>query len=447
MKGMFGYAIVCLITTVILSLGIAQWSWGEVIAFNTGEVAGFENIVFKLDETGHSGTTHSHEEILRFLLNNRSLLGNPDRINDNETAGEIGEVVNRMFMENYITATLDKIETTEDIFDAPGSPGDGYEFDLRIVHPGTQPGVLDGNGPHPIIIICQGRFAGAVGGEGSYDWLANYYANKGYVVAIPRLLENFFEDPRTSESNATDILALRDVYADVAALQVSDTINYLIGHFGRQVNGLKVTLIGHSNGGYVALLTATKDWRIRRVAFISSIFKLYGQWSGEEWVEDVLHVLDSYDAFRYLNLRGEGPALHVQRGIASDDNCPPGIPCDWLVDMVPLPGPYDLTRDPWVPFEGCGGTCDDKLLTFYNWAIYEGPKENGVQDNPYTDHGFQGDQGRTEALRLLDQFFDTFPINQTPPNAIPTLSEWGMIIFMMIMLGIGVVTILRRRMV
>jgi hypothetical protein len=30
---------------------------------------------------------------------------------------------------------------------------------------------------------------------------------------------------------------------------------------------------------------------------------------------------------------------------------------------------------------------------------------------------------------------------------IPTLSEWGMIIFMMIMLGIGVVTILRRRMV
>jgi hypothetical protein len=33
------------------------------------------------------------------------------------------------------------------------------------------------------------------------------------------------------------------------------------------------------------------------------------------------------------------------------------------------------------------------------------------------------------------------------PASIPTLSEWGMIIFMMIMLGIGVVTILRRRMV
>ena len=138
--------------------------------------------------------------------------------------------------------------------------------------------------------------------------------------------------------------------------------------------------------------------------------------------EDALHVLDSYDAFRYLNLRrtltrfawwllGEGPALHVQRGIASDDNCPPGIPCDWLVDMVPLPGPYDLSRDPWAPFAGCGGPCDDKLLTFYNWVIYEGPKENGVQDNPYTDHGFQGDQGRTEAFRLLDHFLDTVSID------------------------------------
>jgi hypothetical protein len=35
----------------------------------------------------------------------------------------------------------------------------------------------------------------------------------------------------------------------------------------------------------------------------------------------------------------------------------------------------------------------------------------------------------------------------TPPmNAIPTLSEWGMIIFMTIIMGLGVVTLLRRRM-
>jgi hypothetical protein len=34
-----------------------------------------------------------------------------------------------------------------------------------------------------------------------------------------------------------------------------------------------------------------------------------------------------------------------------------------------------------------------------------------------------------------------------PSAAIPTLSEWGIIIFMTIILGLGVVTLVRRRMV
>ena len=33
-----------------------------------------------------------------------------------------------------------------------------------------------------------------------------------------------------------------------------------------------------------------------------------------------------------------------------------------------------------------------------------------------------------------------------PTSAVPTLSEWGMIIFMTIIMGLGVVTLLRRRM-
>jgi hypothetical protein len=51
------------------------------------------------------------------------------------------------------------------------------------------------------------------------------------------------------------------------------------------------------------------------------------------------------------------------------------------------------------------------VLTFYNWALYEGPKEDGVKDNPFTAHGFEGDAGRAEALRLLDNFFNAFPID------------------------------------
>jgi hypothetical protein len=51
--------VVCLITVVLLSLGIPQWARGEVVAFTTGDVAGFENMVFKLDKKGHYGTAHS----------------------------------------------------------------------------------------------------------------------------------------------------------------------------------------------------------------------------------------------------------------------------------------------------------------------------------------------------------------------------------------------------
>ncbi len=54
--------------------------------------------MFKLDKKGQYGTAHSYGEILRFLWNNRSLSGDFDRINDSETAGEIGAVVDRMFM-------------------------------------------------------------------------------------------------------------------------------------------------------------------------------------------------------------------------------------------------------------------------------------------------------------------------------------------------------------
>jgi hypothetical protein len=42
---------------------------------------------------------------------------------------------------------------------------------------------------------------------------------------------------------------------------------------------------------------------------------------------------------------------------------------------------------------------------------------------------------------------DTDTCDPIPPTGIPTLSEWGLIIFMTIILGIGIVTLVRRRMV
>jgi hypothetical protein len=57
------------------------------------------------------------------------------------------------------------------------------------------------------------------------------------------------------------------------------------------------------------------------------------------------------------------------------------------------------------------------------------------------------EDGSPLGVESLPGEFCFTPVPEERPASIPTLSEWGMIIFMMIMLGIGVVTILRRRMV
>lgn len=395
-------------------LGIVPWSMADVSIFNTGEVAGFYNLVFKINPIGR-GKTHAERELIKYLWRNRSLSGDNVRINEKEDDGEVGAEIDRRFMVHYLRSRLRMIEDIEDIFDPIGDPGDGYEYDMHIVHPGSEPGVLEG-GPYPIIIMCQGFTGGAVGWEDSYNWIATYYANKGYVFAMPRFFENFSKDPRTGESNIPDIATFMQTLSDIASIQVSDAIDYLISHFGDGVYRRNVTAIGHSNGGYIAILAAAKDSRIDRVAFLSSVFKLYGTWDDSEADGNYLNVIDSYDIFRYLNFKKtwcpcwDAPSLHVQRGISNSEGCPPGLPCDPIVDMFTIPSPYDLSKDPWLSFDGCEGPCVDKTLTFYNWAIYEGPKEEGVKDNPYTDHGFGGEEGREEALRLLDDFFDNFPL-------------------------------------
>jgi len=54
----------------------------------------------------------------------------------------------------------------------------------------------------------------------------------------------------------------------------------------------------------------------------------------------------------------------------------------------------------------------------------------------------QQDQIIQATLLFLEQF-----TRSTPPSSIPTLSEWGMIIFMVSIVGIGLITLLRRRVV
>ena len=83
--------------------------------------------------------------------------------------------------------------------------------------------------------------------------------------------------------------------------------------------------------------------------------------------------------------------------------------------------------DPWIPFTGyCDGSAYDcnRTGTFYHYNLYNGPKEDGIRNNPYLSHsGGDRELGRPEVIRLLDIFFETFPVSFVSENPFFSLVE------------------------
>jgi len=464
----------------------------------------------------HSGYAYDSSDIEHYVTANRTLSGNPYR-----TSG--GENVDQPFMIDLIQEEIGNFNLLMDDYDDPDNPSEGYAWDLKIFHPGETAGVLPSDGgSYPIIIICKGATGSSPELYWYMDWLGSEYARKGYVVAVPQFIADTSGPP-------AGFAPITDIRVDIYALQVSQTIDYLEEKFSSSglLNADETTVIGHSFGGYVSLRAACNDRRITRIALLSAYYENYYQ----------LNVIDSYDIMKVLNSLPEAvkPALHVQRYTLNSTGCPE---IDPECDPVPVIDGFliNLSEDPWIPFTGyCDGTTYDcsRGGTFYHYTLYNGPKEDGIKNNPYLDHsGGNTELGRPEVIRLLDNFFEAFPVSSvhehpvysvvetrsTPgfeppvmylsgdadgdgivndedncpddPNpgqdnsdsdshgdacdnctdvdnedqadadgdgtgdvcdtgdaTIPTLSEGGIIIFMSIIIGLGVVTLLRRRMV
>ena len=472
--------------------------------------------VLSLSFFSHLGYTYDSSDIEQFLIANRTLNGNPYRTDD-------GENVDQQFMMDLIQEEILSFNNLIDDYDDPNNPSEGYTWDLKIFHPGETAGVLPSEGgPYPVIVICKGATGASPALYWYMDWLASDYAQKGYVVAIPQFIAD------TSGSPAA-FTPFSDIRVDIYALQVSQTLNYLEKKFSASglLNSNETTVIGHSFGGYVSMRATCHDRRIARIVLLSAYYEDYYE----------LNVIDTYDIMRIINNlpEEEKPALHVQRYTLNSNGCPA---IDPECDPVPVIDGFlmNLSEDPWIPFTGyCDGSEYDcsRGGSFYHYTLYDGLKEDGIRNNPYLDHGGGNfELGRPEVIRLLDNFFETFPISSTyeypvyslvetrstpgfePPvfylygdfdkdgisddgdncpetenpsqtnsdndsygdvcdncpdvdnedqadsngngvgdacetsgEAIPTLSEWGMIIFMTIILGLGMITLLRRRMV
>jgi pimeloyl-ACP methyl ester carboxylesterase len=363
--------------------------------------------VLSLAFFSHSGYSYYSSEIEQFLIANRTLKGNPYR-----TSG--GENVDQLFMIDLIQEEIDNFNNLVDGYDNPDNPLDGYAWDLKIFHPGETTGILPSDkGPYPIIIICKGATGSSPDLYWYMDWLGSEYAQKGYVVAIPQFIADTSGPP-------SGFVPITDIRVDIYSLQVSQTIDYLEEKFSSSglLNSDETTVIGHSFGGYVSLRAACNDRRITRVALLSAYYEDYYQ----------LNVLDTYDVMRVLNSLPEvaKPALHVQRYTLNSAGCPE---IDPECDPVPVIDGFliNLSEDPWTPLTGyCNGTTYDcsRGGTFYHFTLYNGPKEDGIRNNPYLDHsGGNLELGRPEVIRLLDNFFKVFPISSANEHPVYSLVE------------------------
>ena len=338
------------------------------------------------------GHTYTACDIEEFLPYNRTLSGNPYREMN-------GENIDHAFMKEVIRNEIENFNNLIDDYDDPVNPSPGYTFDLKIFHPGDKAGELPPEGgPYPVIIICKGATGSSPALYWYMDWLAIAYARRGYVAAIPQFIADTSGPP-------LGFAAITNIRSDIYALQVSLTIDYLEEKFSayRLLNSCQTTVIGHSYGGYVALRSACRDRRIARIGLLSAYFENYYE----------LNTIDTYDSMKILNnLPGyEKPALHVQRYTLENSGCPDVDP---ECDPVPVVDGFVLnfSDDPWMPFYCDGGSCGDRTGTFYHYHLYDGPKEDGIRNNSFLTHsGGNTELGQPEAIRLLDIFFETFPVS------------------------------------
>jgi pimeloyl-ACP methyl ester carboxylesterase len=373
-----------------------------VSVVETGKTPGFKPPVLYLN---HCIASH---RLLPKLAHNRTL-HEPFLINQDEDLGEVGAPINYDFMVKMIFSQVKAFNQFVDPYDDPERPSPGYSWQLKIFHPGSSPGKLPPEGtPYHIIIFC----IGAGGSDPIYynamDWLGNYYAQRGYIVAIPVFIGN--------DAGFTDI-PFFEIASDIYAMQASQTIDYLRHSFRgirRLVDTEKVTVIGHSFGGYVAQKTAVQDYRIARLCILSSVFGYQPYWPG--------FLIDTIDTYDLLNAspKKRGMALHVQRFTKPPYTlpCPDFDPeCDWIPPVDGFITQIDLSDDPWEPHLCNGEDCGVRDGTLYNYGLYEGPKQDGIKNNILLDHsglvtpGEENDAGRELILQYLDEFFTQFPID------------------------------------
>ena len=318
------------------------------------------------------------------------------------------------------------------------SPGDFYSqgelsVTLTTIPDTTAPVELDVYTPsspdtYPVVIFQHG-FGGSIKG---YETISEHLASHGFVVILPQMYGPGFQNAPTAEEEAVlglDVISW--IEANINDFIPVDADTSLLG------------IAGHSRGGQVAYrITLQLPEKIKALAGVDPV-------DATEMSNDTPIVTGplTFDIPTYILGAGLGP-IPVESG-------PFRIPCA-PAEAGPIhfycANPYPT----WLVVATTHGHADMIDEEDYSDFCPGGPDRDGMRTltGGTLAAFFSGIlQSNQSALAVLsDSGSAPVPVvmemnkqGSVCPDAIPTLSEWGIIIFMTLILGAGITTLFRRK--
>ena len=334
-----------------------------------------------------------------------------------------------------VLAWIDPLVT---VANAYVSPGDFYSqgelsVTLTTIPDTTAPVELDvytpsSSGTYPVVIFHHG-FGGSIKG---YETISEHLASHGFVVILPQMYGPGFQNAPTAEEEAVLALdVISWIEANINDFTPVDADTSLLG------------LAGHSRGGQVAYrITLHLPEKVKALAGVDPV-------DATEMSNDTSIVTGplTFDIPTYILGAGLGP-IPVESG-------PFQIPCA-PEEAGPLhfycANPYPT----WLVIATTHGHADMIDEEDFSEFCPGGPDRDGMRSLTGATLAafFSGIlQNNGSALSVLsDPESAPVPVamemNKTGSacgEAIPTLGEWGIIIFMTFILGTGIITLFRRR--
>ena len=320
------------------------------------------------------------------------------------------------------------------------SPGNFYQqgefsIDLTTIPDTIAPVEIDVYTPsvadtYPVVIFQHG-FSGSIKG---YQTISTHLASHGFVVVLPQMYPpgDFGAAPTPEDEAVLGVQIVSWVEANINSYISVTADTALLG------------LAGHSRGGQTAYRMALQiPQKIKALAGVDPVdgLEIFGQ-------SLVITGPLTFDIPTYVLGTGLGPLIVDDfLACAPEEIGPNHFYCanpnpTWLVTATT---------------HGHGDMIDEEDFTEF---CPGGPDRDGMRalTGGTLAAFFSGIlQGNESALMVLsDPGASPVPVEMEMDkrggacqitDAIPTLSEWGIIIFMTLILGIGVVTLLKRRMV